>query len=145
MDTSSPLPRTGRRQAGLPALLAVLALLATTALLLAACGSGDDDSASADTTTTTAASSGSSGRGGSGAVEFAHCSREYGVDDFPDPGGKGTFTLGGDIQSNPNFQTAVQACQHLLPNGLGGGGSGGGNSDTILAFAQCMRANGVPD
>jgi hypothetical protein len=137
-----PHPRPGRR-ATLPALLAILAAVA---VLLAACG-GDDDSGSGSTTTTAAAGS-SSGEGpsdnGTGAVAFAKCMRDHGVTDFPDPSGQGQFTMGGGIQSNPNFQTAVQACQHLLPNGLNNGGGSGGN-DSILAFAKCMRENGVPD
>jgi hypothetical protein len=50
------------------------------------------------------------------------------------------------VQNNPNFQGAVQKCQHLLgPNGATNGGSGGGASNSkLLAFARCMQTHGVP-
>ncbi len=70
--------------------------------------------------------------------------RDNGVSDFPDPVGGGGFTIGGDVQNNPNFQSALEACQDLLPSGAVGGAAGGGSSSTdILEFAQCMRDHGV--
>jgi len=85
-------------------------------------------------------------------VAFAQCVRSHGVPDFPDPQ-PGT--------SNEKFPTAQQlgvsgsrlsaaenACQHLLPAGVGDRFSPA-EVQLLLpgmrAFSQCMRSHGVPD
>lgn len=133
-----------RRSAPCPALLAVLALLLA---LLAACGSsgGSSDSPSGQSGSSAPQAGASSGPPGSsqgGAVAFAQCVRSHGVPDFPDPQ-NGHFLISGSDQSNPNFQSAVQTCQHLL--GPGGATNGGGaNNTALLNFAHCMQTHGVP-
>jgi hypothetical protein len=59
-------------------------------------------------------------------VQYARCMRAHGVPNFPDPGttnggigehaGMG-FDLGSINVHSPQFQSADQACQHLLPKG----------------------------
>lgn len=58
-----------------------------------------------------------SGASSSAALKFAQCMRSHGVTDFPDPQSGGSFTMGGDIQSNPHFQSAMQACRPQLSGG----------------------------
>ena len=48
-------------------------------------------------------------------VKFAHCMRTNGVTNFPDPTQNGGFLMSGNIQNNPHFQSALQACRTLLP------------------------------
>jgi hypothetical protein len=136
-DRSATASRRARlRRAG-----PVAALIAGAALLLSACGgsSGNTGSGGSDSP------SGSPAAAATGPVAFAQCMRSNGVQNFPDPQG-GHFLISGSVQSNPNFQTAEQKCQHLLgPNGAtNGGGSGGANNAKLLAFAHCMQSHGVP-
>jgi hypothetical protein len=119
--------------------LLLAALLAAAAILLGACsGSADPASGSG----TPAAAGSSSGTSQSGAVAFAQCVRSHGVPDFPDPQ-NGHFLISSADQDNPNFNAAVQACQHLL--GPGGASNGGSNNSQLLAFAHCMQTHGVPN
>jgi hypothetical protein len=142
-------PRRGLRAAGVFA-----ALLVGLAVILAACGGGSNPGSSSATSssapsasTSSPASGGSSGSSGSsqsGAVAFAQCVRSHGVPDFPDPQ-NGHFLISGADQNNPNFQSATQACQHLLPSGSATNGGSGSNSSAELAFAHCMQTHGVPN
>ncbi len=76
-------------------------------------------------------------------MTFAQCVRSHGVPGFPDPQ-NGHFLISGSDQSNPAFNSAVQACQHLLGPGGVSGGSGGSNNSQLLSFAHCMQTHGVP-
>jgi len=63
-------------------------------------------------------SSNGSGASNGNTLKFAQCMRSHGVTDFPDPrSGGGGLTAGGDVQSNPHFQSAMQACRPLLSGG----------------------------
>jgi hypothetical protein len=67
-------------------------------------------------------SSGSGSSGGSDAqavINFANCMRSHGVTNFPEPNSQGQelITGGGINPNSPQFQSAEQACQHLLPAG----------------------------
>jgi len=60
------------------------------------------------------------------ALKYSACMREHGIADFPDPAADGSLQLqsspGSDLDpDNPTFQSANEACKHLLP----GGGEGG--------------------
>lgn len=126
------------RRAGL--IIAVFVGLAGLAVFLGGCGGGSGGSGSAPS----GQDPSSPGASQSGAVAFAQCVRSHGVPDFPDPQ-NGHFLISGADQSNPNFNSAVQTCQHLLgPGGATNGGSGGSNNSQLLAFAQCMQTHGVP-
>ena len=140
---TAPVPNTRRparlRRAGL-----FLALLAVFALLLTACSSsgGSSDSPSGQSGSPAPQAGASSGSSQGGAVAFAQCVRSHGVPEFPDTQ-TGHFLISGAVQDNPNFHSAVQACQHLL--GPGGASNGGGSSNSaLLGFAHCMQTHGVP-
>jgi hypothetical protein len=111
-------------------------------------------------------SGGSPGTGGSSsspsAVAFSACMRSHGIPNFPDPNAGGrplqvdAHQLG---VSDSLYQTAEQACQHLLPTG----GSlqqlthqcllYGDCPPTLVqplmtlerTYAECMRSHGVPN
>jgi hypothetical protein len=124
---------------------AAFALLATVALL-SACGSN----APAGT-----------GTGGSGAnnaatnhekaVKFAVCMRNSGVSGFPDPDSSGALTIdrvvnGSSLNPNaPAWKKALGACKGLEPAGFMGHKRSAQQQQAALKFAQCVRANGVPD
>ena len=144
MNQSTCVTRRPRRAWPLAArTAAVIIATAALGLLSAACG-GSPSSTS---------SGGSSNAGGSAnakALAFARCMRSRGVPDFPDPGSAGQFnkdTLHQLAASNSQYQTATQACVHLLPN------SGGGPSQAeirqewngMASFARCMRSHGAPN
>jgi hypothetical protein len=85
------------------------------------------------------------------AVKFAQCMRANGVSDFPDPDSSGQLTIDGVVNGsslNPNtpvFQQALNACKALEPPGFMGTTRTAQQQQAALRFAQCMRANGVPD
>ena len=125
--------------------LTALALIAMV-VLISACGS----SAPAGTST------GSSGANDTAAnaqkaVKFAECMRSNGVSDFPDPGASGKFTIdeianGSSLDtSTPAFTQAISACKDLEPAGFMGSARSPQQMQAALKFAQCIRANGVPD
>jgi len=121
--------------------LAALALIAITALI-SACGS----SASADSGRLSKASTAHAQ-----AVNFARCMRSHGVGAFPDPSGSGGFTIdavanGSSLDPNaPAFNQAMSACKSLEPAGFTGAKVTPEQAAARLKFAQCIRANGVPD
>lgn len=70
--------------------------------------------------------------------------RSHGVSNMPNES-NGHFIMSGasNPQNNPNWPSAVQACQHLLPSGqLGGGNSQ--QTQAELNYAHCMQTHGVP-
>jgi len=52
-------------------------------------------------------------------VKYAQCMRAHGLPNFADPHtDNGGYIMGGDTDRNsPQYQSANQACQHLLPKG----------------------------
>lgn len=115
----------------------LIALAAVLPVMLGACSSG---SSSSDPPS---AQGGSTGTGQAGTAQFAQCMRQNGVTNFPDPQ-NGHFVMGAGVQSNPHFQSAIQACQHFLgPSGIGSG-SNSATQAARLAFAHCMQTHGVP-
>jgi hypothetical protein len=126
-------------------LLAALALIAMV-VLISACGSSAPsgsrtDSSGANNTAATAQK----------AVKFAECMRNNGVSDFPDPGASGQFTIDGIANgssldtSTPAFTQAISACKDLEPAGFMGSTRSPQQMQAALEFAQCIRADGVPD
>jgi hypothetical protein len=104
-------------------------------VMLGACSSGSPSS------DPPSAQGGSTSTAQAGVAQFAQCMRQNGVTNFPDPQ-NGHFVMGGGIQNNPHFQSAVQACQHFL--GASGIGGNSQNNSAQLAFAHCMQTHGVP-
>lgn len=65
----------------------------------------------------------SSGQIASQGLKFAACMRAHGLPKFPDPKtSSGQFLITGIDPNSPQFQSAQQACQSLMP----GGGPGAG-------------------
>lgn len=128
-----------------PGPLTSLALIAM-AVLISACGSSAPG-----------ASSGGSGAANhtlsnhGQAVRFAECMRHNGVSAFPDPPASGKLTIDGVVNgssmdpNSPAFRQAMSACQKFEPPGFTGQKATPQQTGARLKFAQCMRANGVPD
>jgi hypothetical protein len=125
--------------------LAAVALLAMVALI-SACGSKAP----------AATGIGSSGTNNTAinleqAVKFSQCMRANGVSGFPDPDASGQLTIdgvvnGSSLNSNtPAFEQALSACKDLEPPGFVGRERTAPQQEAALKFAECMRANGVPD
>jgi hypothetical protein len=85
------------------------------------------------------------------AVKFAECMRTNGVDAFPDPDPSGKLTIDGVLNGSsldPNsasWKQAIGACKDLEPAGFTGGKVTPTQRTARLAFARCVRDNGVPD
>jgi hypothetical protein len=76
---------------------------------------------------------------------FAQCMREHGMDWFPDPAGPGT-----DVVISPpagvdqaKLSAARQACRKYTRNGDSPEGISADDQAKMLAYARCMRQNGV--
>jgi hypothetical protein len=85
------------------------------------------------------------------AVLFAQCMRDNGVPNFPDPAASGAFTMD-EIANRSSldtsaaaFEQAISACKDLQPPGFTGHKRSQQEQEHALAFAQCIRDNGVPD
>jgi hypothetical protein len=139
-----------------------LATFALMALVSAGCGS-DAPSKTATSSTSSPGASNSNGTAsspattsstGSGgdkmttkrdqAVKFAACMRKNGVSDFPDPNAAGEFIYGVSV-SPAVFTRAGAACKDLQPPGSLSVKRGPEQVKAGLAFAQCIRDNGVKD
>jgi hypothetical protein len=126
--------------------------------LLAACGQDPDDDGVAslgDGASGSAASASPSVDPEEALQAFAECMREHGLEDFPDP----TIDENGGIEisagdpgdfGRAELDAAMQACEHLLPEGAGPGDGEGPSAeeqaameDALLAYAQCMRDHGI--
>jgi hypothetical protein len=84
-------------------------------------------------------------------LAFSRCMRANGLPSFPDPlPGQvaAKFPSAQDLGVSASlYQTAQNACQHLLPNG-GSAPDGAAVQQELSgmrSFSQCMRSHGVPD
>jgi hypothetical protein len=133
--------------------LAALAMIA----VVAGCGSGSaSTSGGGNSTATASVGSGSSAASGvatirAKAVKFAECMRNNGINGFPDPNASGELTIenvvnGTSIDTNSaTWNQALSTCRNLEPAGFTGHHRNAQQQRGALAFAQCIRANGVPD
>jgi len=122
-----------------------LAALATLALIGAGCGAqapSERATASASATATRTAETKLSAR--DKAVRFAECIRAHGVSDFPDPNAKNDFEYGVSV-TPAVWNAAVSACKALQPPGTLSSKRTPKEQSAGLAFARCIRANGVKD
>jgi hypothetical protein len=121
--------------------LTVLALIAMV-VLISACGASAPAGTSGGDSTATAHTK---------AVKFAECIRSNGVSEFPDPNSSGQFAYGIPSQSSPldpssaAWQHAIGACKTLEPPTFMPTSFTPTQRSARLKFAQCVRANGVPD
>jgi hypothetical protein len=78
-------------------------------------------------------------------VKFAGCMREHGVDVQVEAGGRG-ITVHGRPGDEGKLEEAQKACRQYAPDGGPGGGEPMSQEDQekFLAFARCMREQGVP-
>jgi hypothetical protein len=143
---------TKRRLLGALALAALVAMVA----VVGGCGSSAPAGAGSGSSGSTSGASGAgsvdaaSGGGNAAAtkrekaVKFAECVRAHGVPHFPDPDTAGSFNFGVDV-SAAVFTSAVNACKALEPPGALSSKRSPKQQTAALKFAQCVRANGVPD
>lgn len=140
------------------------------ALLAAGCGGGASRVATVASSTTTVATTAPSqaaapsGQGGGGAqtgfvmnvgagnaaqgTKLSNCVRSHGFPSFPDPDGRGLIVVTGIDRHSPEFQSAVGACQKLLPADFGQAPTPAQQAQQrqgALALARCMRAHGIGD
>jgi hypothetical protein len=139
-----------RRDSMNSSLIAVGTALAGTALALGACGSS--------------AKPGASSPYGPKSSPFAlsKCMRANGVSNFPDPsagpggggvgfpgglgvGSNGTLVVDGTTIAGPAAGRAEKACREYLPPGGPPPQMSAAMEARLLAFARCMRSNGVPN
>ncbi len=116
----------------------------------AGCGStGGNHTASTPRTAGSGATSISTTR--AKAVKFSECMRANGVSAFPDPDASGALTIdavanGSSLNTNSaGFEHALTACKDLEPSGFTGNQRTPEEQQAALAFAQCIRDNGVRD
>ncbi|MET0603736.1 MAG: hypothetical protein ABW167_17260 [Baekduia sp.] len=131
--------------------MATLAVIAVIGLTSAGCGS---NAPSKTGTAGAASTSGNSSRGGTvreKAVRFAQCMRKNGVKEFPDPDASGELTIDGIVNGSsldpdaPAWKAAIGTCRALQPSGFTGHKRDTTEQESALAFAQCVRDNGVKD
>jgi hypothetical protein len=83
----------------------------------------------------------------SGAIAFSGCMRSHGVANFAEPTSSGQLPKETSEQlgvSSSQFQTAQNACRHLLANGGQPTQAALQQSwSDFLSFARCMRRHGV--
>lgn len=116
---------------------AVLSTAAILVALVAGCSSGAGSTSSSGGN----ASSGGTASGEASAVKYAQCMRENGIN-VPDPGPEGGLMMpDGYDSSDPKNQEIEQKCSQYLPPVSDEDRAK--NDEDMLAFAQCMRENGV--
>ena len=113
-----PRPAPGARL-----IAALVVAAAVVAGITTACSSSSSSSHASAQPSGHASSSG-------GSLAFSACMRSHGVPNFPDPvagangGAQIDITQGSGIdQNSPQYQSAMHACQSLLPAGKVNGGS----------------------
>jgi hypothetical protein len=149
LDRQRSLGASARRGAVGLALAALVGL----ALMTAACGGSSGQAvAQVDTTGTTSTESDSSDGSSSGdPTAYSACMRKNGVPKFPDPDSDGALRLKagpgtGIDPDSAQFRAAAKACAKAGPPSKGGPSPAQRAKDReqMLAFAACMRRQGLP-
>ena len=130
-----------------PLIAASVVAAAALALLAAGCGGGSSPRVANVASSTTAATTTTQ----NGAVSFTRCMRSNGVVNFPDPPPVGSRIPKPTMQqlgvSDSQFQAALSACRHLMPNAGSAPQQTAQQNHTRLAdelsFARCMRNHGL--
>jgi hypothetical protein len=125
---------------------AVAALAAGLAVFAAGCGSKGPSA------TTGQSAQNSANTDVTAAYAYARCMRSHGVSNFPDPkvhisGNEGSigFAVNPSETGSPHFETAQRACQRILPAPSNSRPEQQAHKQALLAFARCLRANGIHD
>jgi hypothetical protein len=153
-----PSERHGRKLGARSAAIVVAgAALAGLALVGAGCGGSSGEGVAQVETTTQATTDDSSSSPDSTPADptaYSRCMRENGVPNFPDPkpNDEGGLTISpGEADfdpSSPQFKAAERACERYVPRRDGGGSLSAEERErrfgVALAYAACMRENGVP-
>ena len=136
---------------------AAFGMAVVVAVVGAGCGgtqssSGTSTAAAADTSskTTTAADPSTASHTSTvtareKAVKFSECMRANEVSDFPDPNASGAFPTYAVSVSKTTWTNALRACKELQPPGFASAKLSPVQLSAARLFAQCIRANGVPD
>lgn len=134
-----------------PLVVASVAAAVAFSLLAAGCGGGGSAGvASVASSTTAATTTTRNATTANGLLAFSRCMRADGVPTFPDPqrfpNGNVKLAIHQLGAGGPQFQAALSACSHLLPQ-RGGPPETARQQRTELAdelsFARCMRRHGV--
>lgn len=128
-------------------ILATVIAISAFSLLAAGCGGGGSPSVANNASSAAPATSTTQ----NGLLAFSQCMRANGMPNFPDPqhfvGGNPKLTIRQLGMSGPKFQTAMNACAHLLPTGPGATQQTAQQQRAQLAaelsFARCMRGHGL--
>lgn len=118
-------------------------VLVAVAALAVACGGGGSHAAASSSLNGISAQSARQ-RG----ILFASCIRAHGVPNFPDSAisandGKFELNVPGYLKSEPQFQSALRACQKDLPGGGSAAKHQRVNVQQELSYAHCMRSHGI--
>ena len=127
-------------------LMSVVAVAAFSSVA-AGCGGGGSPSVANNASSATPATSTAQ----NGLLGFSRCMRANGMVNFPDPqhfdGGNPKLTIRDLGLSGPKFQTAMNACDHLLASVSSGPQQTPQQRRAQLAaeltFARCMRGHGL--
>ena len=135
-----------------PLTVASVVAVAACSLLAAGCGGGGSSGVASVASSTTATTTTAATTTQHGLLAFSQCMRSNGMPNFPDPqrfvGGNVKLTLHQFEAGSPQFQAAVNACNHLLPTNGGSGSQETAQQQRTqladgLSFARCMRSHGV--
>jgi hypothetical protein len=126
---------------------ALAVLVAGLAALAAGCGGSKSPSG-----TDTQSAQGSQQNGVAAAYSYARCMRSHGVPNFPDPKVSSSpghtsvaIAVNPSETASPKFGSAQKACNGILPTPGDARAQEQAHKQTLLAFARCLRANGVQD
>lgn len=123
-------------------------------LLLAACGTSGApttgvatlDPGTGASSNPSAAPSATGADQGEAMLAYSQCMRDNGVPNFPDPVNGGLQIDGNEVgMDTPAYQAADEACKSLMPAPPAGSEEDPQDRERMLAYAQCMRDNGVPE
>lgn len=86
------------------------------------------------------------------AFAYARCIRVHGVPGFPDPRvvtspGRTAISqaVPASVGLSPKFAAAQKACRGIMPGPQNSSGDQGPRKQVLLAFARCLRGNGISD
>lgn len=146
-----PAQPRSRQRPGIPPLLATIALLALVVLPAACTGSPASSGVATlvDPSASASAAPSASVDPEEAMLAFTTCMRNHGVDikmGTSGSGGAGPVTIQGKPGDEAKMDAAQTACAPLLPKG--GINAAGGTpdpefQDKLLAYAKCMRDNGI--